>query len=233
MLEYILDTADVGKIEKCFDIFPLAGVTTNPTIISREKRDFFAILRDIRAIIGPDKYLCAQVLGETYDTIMADADTILKAVPGPGKMSVKIPVSHAGLKAMRELARRGVSVTATAIFTPQQALLAAEAGADYAAPYVNRIDNISGDGVKVVKEIVQLYKVFGLPTKCLAASFKNVQQINECALAGCQSVTVAPDVFLKVAEHPLTDAAINQFRNDWEAFYGKGVKPSDLKKPAE
>ncbi|MBQ4084847.1 MAG: fructose-6-phosphate aldolase, partial [Alphaproteobacteria bacterium] len=199
---YLLDSANTEEIKKACDIFPLAGVTTNPTIITKEKKPFFELLREIRSIIG-DKMLHVQVLGTTTEDMIKDATRIREEVDG--ELFVKIPVSDAGYKAMQILKKEGYGVTATAIYTPQQALIAANCGADFTAPYVNRIDNISGMGVNVVSMITELFDLHGLDTKVLAASFKNVQQVHEVALTGAQSVTVGSEILWKLAEHPLTD----------------------------
>ena len=222
---YLLDTANIEEIRKCSEVFPLAGVTTNPSIISKEKKDFFSIIKDIKSIIG-DKMLHAQVIGETESEIIKDAETLREKIDG--NLYVKIPVTLEGYKAMKSLKSRGFKITATAIYTPQQALLAANCGADYTAPYVNRIDNISGMGVHVVSMITELFKHHNLETKVLAASFKNVQQVHEVAVAGCQSVTIAPDIMWKLAEHPLTDMSVAQFTKDWENIYGKDKKIYNL-----
>jgi fructose-6-phosphate aldolase 2 len=215
---YLLDSANTKEIEKAFETFPMSGVTTNPTIISQEKRDFFAIMRDIRAVIGENMMLHAQVLGETQADIIKDAETLQKRIGG--NLFIKVPVTLEGYKSMKVLKKMGLKVTATAIYTPAQALLAANCGADYTAPYVNRIDNISGMGVAVVRMITDLFRVHSLPTRVLAASFKNVQQVHEVSLAGCQSVTVAPEIMWRIAEHPLTDMSVELFHKDWQSVYG-------------
>ncbi len=216
---YLLDTANVKEIEKANEVFPIAGVTTNPTIISEAKRDFFAILKDIRAIIG-DRMLHAQVLGENCDDMLRDAEALYEKVGG--NLYVKVPVSIEGYKAMPILKKKGYKVTATAIFTPGQALLAANFNVDFTAPYINRIDNISGMGVSVVQMITTLFKMHKLPTQVLAASFKNIQQVNEVSLAGCHAITISPDLMWKLAEHPLTDMSIELFTKDWCSVYGEG-----------
>lgn len=216
---YLLDTADLQEIQKATEVFPLAGVTTNPSIISHEKRDFYAIIKDIRAIIG-DRMLHTQVLGRTCDDILRDADTLQEKIGG--NIYIKVPVSIEGYKAMPILKKRGMKVTATAIYTPGQALLAANCGVDFTAPYINRIDNISGMGVNVVHMITDLFKMHNLRTQVLAASFKNIQQVNEVTMAGCHAVTVGPDVLWKLVEHPLTEMSIDQFERDWQSVYGAG-----------
>ena len=215
---HLIDTADVAAIRRIAELFPLAGVTTNPTLIAREKRPFPDIIRDIRAVIGEGSMLHVQVTGHDADTMVAEARKLADFV-GAG-FHPKVPVTAEGLKAIRRLSGLGFHVTATAIVTAQQALIAAAAGAAFTAPYVNRLDNIGGDGVKVVADIVHLFSIHGLKTRLLTASFKNVQQVHEVALAGAQSVTVGPDVFERLLDHPLTDSGVAQFVADWEGVYG-------------
>lgn len=223
----LLDTANLEKIKKLNDLFPINGVTTNPSIISKENRDFFEILKDIRKIIGKDKMLHAQVLGTTSQDIVNEAKYLYKEIGG--NLFIKIPVIPQGIKAIKILKDEGIKVTATAVFTPMQALIAAQAGADFVAPYVNRLDNIAADGLKVVEEILKMFKEYGLNTKVLAASFKNVEQIHKSALMGVDSVTASPDIVEKLIYHPLTDWSVEQFINDWENVYGEGKRIDSLK----
>ena len=220
-MRYLLDSASIKDIEKVFEFFPMSGITTNPTIISQENRPFFDIIDDIRAVIGPDMMLHVQVVGNTQEDMLKDAEVLRKRVGG--NIYISVPVTMEGYKTMKVLKKRDFKVTATAIYTPAQALLAANCGADFTAPYVNRIDNISGMGVSVVSMITKLFEIHGLPTQVLAASFKNVQQIHEVALAGCESVTVSPDLMWRIAEHPLTDMSVALFEHDWHKIYGDDV----------
>lgn len=215
---YIVDTANIEAIRHCVEFFPVAGVTTNPTIISREHADFPTLLKKIRHVIGSDRMFHVQATGDTAEEMVSEA-VLLKDYVG-GDFYVKIPVSPEGLKATMELKRRGIKVTETAIFTPQQALLAAAAGADFVAPYVNRLDNINGDGVRVVAEIVRLFKEYDSKCRVLAASFKTVEQVHKVALAGGQAITINPQLFDTLVSHPMTDTAIESFRTDWESVYG-------------
>lgn len=215
---YILDTADLAAIKHANEFYPIEGVTTNPSIIAKEKCDFKQRLLDIRAIIGEDKMLCVQTTSKVAEDIVAEARELKKLVGG--NFYIKVPIGEAGLKACMQLARENIGVLMTAIFTPEQALLAARAGAKLVAPYVNRLDMVSGDGVGVVAQIVELFDHFGLDCGCLAASFKNVQQVNDCALAGCHYATVSMDVLSALIKHPLTDAAVAGFDRDWEGVYG-------------
>lgn len=222
---YVIDTAHIEDIKKCVEIYPVAGVTTNPTIISKEHTEFAPLLKSIRDIIGADKMLHVQTTATTCEGIVEEALALQSYVGGD--FYIKIPISEEGLKATKELKKRGVKVTMTAIFTPQQALISALAGAEFVAPYVNRLDNIVSDGVRVVEEIVNIYDRFDIKTKVLAASFKNVEQIHRSALAGSHAVTISPDLFEKLIYHPLTDSAIDGFTKDWESVYGE-AKVLDL-----
>ncbi|MCT4605445.1 MAG: fructose-6-phosphate aldolase [Marinisporobacter sp.] len=224
---YLLDTANLEAIKKAYNFYPMDGVTTNPTIISKEKRDFLEILKNIREIIGVESMLHVQAVSTNAEKMVEEALYLNKVIGG--NLYIKIPVTKEGIKAMKILQSKGIKITATAIFTAQQALMAAMAGAEFVAPYVNRIDNISGNGVGVVDEIVQLFELYGLDAKVLAASFKNVQQVHCVSLTGAQSVTVNPEIMDKILEHPLTDWSVDQFITDWESVYGVEKTTLDVK----
>lgn len=214
---YILDTADLAAIKHCNEFYPLAGVTTNPSIIAKEKADFWALVEQIREIIGEEKMLHVQTTQKEASKIVEEAKLLKERLKGD--FYVKIPICEEGLKATMELKKLGIGVTMTAIFTPAQALIAAMAGASFVAPYVNRLDNILGDGTEVVAEIVNQLDLYGSDCKVLAASFKNAEQVHKCASAGCHSVTVAADILKTVISHPMTDAAVAGFDKDWAAAY--------------
>ena len=218
-MEYILDTANIEDIKHANEFYPLSGVTTNPSIIAKENRNFWDIVKDIRNIIGPDKTFFAQTVQTTAEKIVEEAK--LMNEKSGGDFCVKIPICEEGLKATMELKKLGIKVLMTAIFTPAQALIAAKAGADFVAPYVNRLDNIIGDGCKAVAQIVEEFPIHNLPCKVLAASFKNAEQVHRCAMAGCQCVTVSADILKAVISHPMTDAAIAGFEKDWQGVYGE------------
>lgn len=227
-MQYIIDTAHLDAIKKCAEFFPIDGVTTNPTIISREHTDFQKLIKEIRAIIGPDKMLHVQTTADKADAIVEEGKLLQDAVGGD--FYLKVPISPDGLKATMELKRIGIKVTMTAIFTQQQALIAAKAGADYVAPYVNRLDNIVSDGVHVVGEIVELFDRHNIKTKVLAASFKTVEQVHKVAIVGGHAVTINPELFENLVYHPLTLYAIDDFARDWETVYGDKKIPELLSK---
>lgn len=215
---YIIDTAHIDEIKRCAEFYPIAGVTTNPTIISKEHTEFAPLVKTIRDIIGPDKMLHIQTTSSKTEDIVKEAEELKDFVGGD--FYLKIPVSPEGLKATMMLKKKGIKVTMTAIFTQQQALISALAGADFVAPYVNRLDNIVSDGVHVAGEIVELFDRYNLPTKVLAASFKNVEQVHKAALVGTHAVTINPELFEKLVYHPLTYYAVDDFCKDWESVYG-------------
>jgi len=214
---YILDTANLEDIKHCNEFYPLAGVTTNPSIISKANTDFWKLVKEIRSIIGEEKMLHVQTTQKKAEKIVEEAKLLKKELKGD--FYVKIPINEEGLKATMELKKLGIGVTMTAIFTPTQALIAAKAGASFVAPYVNRLDNIIGDGTEVVAQIVEQFELYGMDCKVLAASFKNAEQVHKCSMVGCQSVTVTADILKNVISHPMTDAAIAGFDKDWASVY--------------
>lgn len=215
---YILDTADLSAIRHCNEFYPLAGVTTNPSIIAKAKTDFWPLVEEIRSIIGKDKMLHVQTTAEKAEDIVKEAELMKERLGG--NFYVKIPIGEEGLKATMILKKLGIGVTMTAIFTPAQALMAAMAGASFVAPYVNRLDNILGDGCEVVASIVNQFEIYGTDCKVLAASFKNAEQVHKCASVGCHSVTVSADILSSLISHPMTDSAIAGFNKDWKGVYG-------------
>jgi len=215
---YFLDTADINAIKHCNEFYPIAGVTTNPSIVARTGADFWTLLKSIRNIIGEEKMLHVQTRSQTAEGMIEEA-LLLKKNLGDN-FYIKIPICEEGLKATSALKAMGINVTVTAIFSPTQALLAARAGADFVAPYVNRIDSICGDGVKVVEEIANIFAINGIKTQILAASFKNTEQVHKCALVGCHSATVTDETLKGLISHPMTDNALMKFDNDWKAVYG-------------
>ena len=218
-MEFIIDTADLAGIKQVMEYYPVTGVTTNPTIIAREKKDFKELVLALRELIGTDMQLHIQTTRTKAEDIVAEAEALRDLVGEP--FFIKIPIDAEGLKATKILAKKGIGVTMTAIFTPQQALLSALAGAAYVAPYVNRLDGICADGVGVVSEIMDLLDNYGLETKVLAASFANVEQVHKVALCGSHAATLVPTMFEELITHPLTDVSVANFTRNWKNFYGE------------
>ncbi|WP_018249966.1 fructose-6-phosphate aldolase [Orenia marismortui] len=225
-MKLLLDTANLEEIKKLGDLYPIDGVTTNPSIIAKEGRGFIPLLQEIRAIIGEDKMLHAQVLSTSAEEMVEEAEFLNDKIGG--KLYIKIPVIPQGIKAMKILKEKEIKITATAVFTAQQALMAARAGAHFVAPYVNRLDNIAADGINTVKEIINLFGIYNCETQVLAASFKNVNQIHQSTLAGSHAITANPDLIDKLIYHPMTELGVEGFIADWEETYGKGKKVNNL-----
>ena len=215
---YLADTADIKELKELFDYFPLAGVTTNPTIIAATNRKLSEILPDIIEIVG-DKMLHIQMISNVAKDMVREAKAYKEKFSLGDNYFVKIPVSKEGFKAMPMLKDAGFNVTATAIFTQQQALVAARAGADWVAPYVNRLDNISSHGIEVVKHIVENIDKFKLNTKVLAASFKTVDQIHRVSMVGSHAATISYEVIELLRSHPMTDMSLEKFEKDAEGLY--------------
>ena len=217
-MKLILDTANLDDIQYFNTYYPISGVTTNPTILSREGGDIVKHLHTIREIIGEDKELHIQVTETEYEKIVSEAKTIVKTF---GKNTfVKIPATDVGLRATAALAKEGIKVTVTAVFSAGQALLAATAGAAYVAPYVSRLENICEDGIGVVAEIQQVFDCDDYKTVILAASFKTAREVLDVALAGAGAATVSADVLKKLLSHTSTDTSIASFAADWKKAFG-------------
>lgn len=219
-MKLIIDDANVEAIKALYEYFPVDGVTTNPSILAKSGRNPYDVLSEIREIIGADAELHVQVISKKAEGMVAEAAKIRETLGAD--TYIKIPTTREGLKAMKALKAEGVNVTATAIYTAQQAFLAGKAGADYAAPYVNRIDNLGADGVATAKKIHDIYKKNNLHTEVLAASFKNTQQVLELAEYGVGAATVAADIIEGLLKNACVDSAIDAFTADFENLVGKG-----------
>lgn len=193
-------------------------MTTNPALLAEEQDDWRKILADIRAMIGADRELHAQVISADAPTMVAEA-RMLADIAGPA-VYVKVPVTREGLKATGAIIEDGLHVTATAVFSIEQALLAAQAGVSYVASYVNRLDEAGQSGSELIAGVVSTFAAHGINTKVLAASFKRAEQVRECSLAGAYEATVSWDVLTALLEHPLTAAAVNEFTQAWLGHYG-------------
>ena len=217
-MKLLLDTANVAQIQHCCDTYSVAGVTTNPSIIAREEAEFFPTLLRLREIIG-SRQLHVQVTAGDRDGMLREAAAVTRVLGM--ETYIKVPTTQQGIDAIRYLKEMGYRVTATAIYSLQQAVLACNAGADYAAPYVNRIANTYGNAENVVADMAKLFATQSASTGILAASFKNTDQIVRCLLAGAHAVTAAPELYRAMVESPLIDAATQRFADDWRAAYGQ------------
>lgn len=226
-MEFMLDTANNADIKKFEKIIPLAGVTSNPSIVKNEGNiEFFSHMKQIRQIIGDDKSLHVQVVATDYEGMLKDAETILAKIDK--NVFVKVPVSEEGIKIIKELKKREVNVTATAIYTKFQAYLAIAAGADYIAPYFNRMENLNIDPREAIAEMAKEISRTNSQTKILAASFKNVGQVNAALENGAHSATMGVDIIKSAFAMPSIEKAVVDFTSDWEASFGEGTTIASL-----
>jgi len=226
-MEILLDTANIETIKKYEAILPLAGVTTNPSIIKKEGEiDFFAHMKKIREIIGKQCSLHVQVVAKDKAGMLKDAKKILEQLGE--ETYLKIPLSPEGLKTIKSLKKEGFNVTATAIYTKFQAYLAVAAGADYIAPYFNRMENLNIDAKEAIAAMAHEIDRSNSQTKIVAASFKNIGQVTTALEQGAQAVTVAPDIIEQALAMPSIAQAVDDFAKDWEAIFGKESTMADL-----
>ncbi|AXQ77842.1 fructose-6-phosphate aldolase [Streptococcus chenjunshii] len=226
-MKLMLDTANLEAVRWGQDFLPLAGVTTNPSIIKKEgQMDFFAHLRQIRQIIGYDRTLHVQVVALEAEDMLAEARAILNHVDK--EVYIKVPVTVEGLKVIKLLHAEGIYTTATAIYSKMQAYLAIAAGADYIAPYYNRMENLNIDAASAIADIAEEIKRTGAAAQILGASYKNIEQINRTVEAGGQAVTVAPDLVKQSLQLPAVTQAVQDFREDWFASFGPNQAITDL-----
>ena len=214
-MKLIIDDAHIDLIKKIYEYYPVDGVTTNPSILAKSGRQPFEVLKEIRSFIGEEAELHVQVV----------ANRIVKELGA--NTYVKVPSIPEGFKAMKALAKENINITATAIYTPMQAYLAAKCGASYAAPYVNRIDNMGFNGIQVAKQIHDIFKNNNLKTEVLAASFKNSQQVLELCEYGIGASTIAPDIIEGLVKNQAITSAVDDFVKDFEGLTGAGKTMSD------
>lgn len=219
-MKLCVDNADIDLIKKCYEYYPMDGVTTNPSIIAKSGRQPYDVLHEIRDFIGKNADLHVQVIARDAEGMIRDAHRIVRELGDT--TIVKIPSIPEGFKAIKALSAEGIVTTGTAVYTPMQAFLAAKSGAKYVAPYINRIDNMGYDGVSVAQDIQDILWNNDLDCDILAASFKNSQQVLELCEYGVGAATVAPDVIMGLVKNPAIDAAVDDFIRDFEGLVGEG-----------
>ncbi|MBF1683419.1 MAG: fructose-6-phosphate aldolase [Selenomonas sp.] len=218
-MKYLIDSANLDEIRALSEYLPIAGVTSNPSIVKKEGSvPFFAHMREIRSIIGNLRPLHIQVTATDYDGTMRDAEAVFRHVDE--KVFIKVPVDFEGVKVIKALRRQGANVTATAVYGMDQAFMALEAGADCIAPYYNRMEALGVDAASVIGNIAGIIAHYGYETEILAASFKQPAQIDRAILAGAHSVTVAPDVLRGIFAKQVVADAVQAFSDDWTGLYG-------------
>jgi fructose-6-phosphate aldolase 2 len=210
---YFADTANLDEIKRLYYYFPIMGITTNPSIILNSGTTFLKAIDNILSVIGNDM-IHIQVISEKADDMLREAKKYKEYFNLGDNYYTKIPVTIEGYRAIKLAKDAGLNVTATAIFTQQQALVASRAGADYVAPYVSRLDNISSHGIEVVADIVQNIKNYNLNTQVLAASFKTVDQVYRVSKCGAHSATISFEILEALRSHPMTEISVQKFKTD-------------------
>lgn len=217
-MKFFIDTAKVEDIRRANDMGVICGVTTNPSLIAKEGRNFEEVIQEITTIVdGP---ISGEVKATTTDAegMIAEGREIAKIHKN---MVVKIPMTEEGLKAVKVLSQEGIRTNVTLIFTANQALLAARAGATYVSPFLGRLDDISSTGVQLIREIVEIFDAsMDIETEIIAASVRHPIHVTDCAKAGAHIATVPFQVIEQMTHHPLTDAGIEKFKKDYEAVFG-------------
>jgi transaldolase len=217
-MKFFIDTANVEDIKKANEMGVICGVTTNPSLIAKEGRNFVEVIKEIAAIVdGP---ISGEVKATTVDAkgMIEEGREIAKIHPN---MIVKIPMTVQGLKATKVLSSEGIKTNVTLIFSANQALLAARAGATYVSPFLGRLDDISMPGIDLIRTIAEIFNIYGLDTEIIAASVRNPVHVTDCALAGADIATVPYSVIEQCTKHPLTDQGIEKFQKDYKAVFGE------------
>ncbi len=209
-MKFFLDTANIDEIKEAYSMGMVDGVTTNPSLIAKEGRDFETIIRDICEIVdGP---ISAEVISLDMDGMLKEARHLAEI---HRNIVVKVPMTVDGIKTTRILSQEGIDTNVTLVFSPLQALMAAKAGATYVSPFIGRLDDVSQDGMVLIEQIVQIYQNYTFHTQVIVASVRNPLHVLESALLGADIATIPFNVLAKFAAHPLTDKGIQSFLNDW------------------
>lgn len=210
-MKFFIDTANVAEIKEAAALGFIAGVTTNPSLIAKEKLEIKAVIKEIaEAVPGP---VSAEVISTTVADMVPEARELVKLGEN---VVIKVPLNAEGLKTVHILSAEGIKTNVTLIFSANQALLAARAGATYVSPFVGRLDDISYDGITLIKDIADIFAIHGITTEIIAASIRHPMHIHQAALAGSHIATVPYKVLLQSLNHPLTDAGIKRFLEDWK-----------------
>ncbi|MFU8787054.1 MAG: fructose-6-phosphate aldolase [Candidatus Izemoplasmataceae bacterium] len=215
-MKLFIDSANVEHIREIASLGIISGVTTNPTLVAKEGRDFNEVIKEITSIVdGP---ISGEVISLDAEGMIKEGREIAKIHKN---MIVKIPMTAEGLKAVKQLASEGIKTNVTLIFSTNQALFAALAGASYVSPFVGRLEDTLHDGIEVVEQIRDVFDIYGLDTEIISASIRSPKQLQDSALVGAHIATVPYEVFKKSLKHPLTDTGIASFLADWEKVFGK------------
>lgn len=211
-MKIFIDTADTQEIAKAASLGIISGVTTNPSLIAKSGRDFKEVVTEITTIVdGP---ISAEVMSDTAEEMVEEAKELAKIHEN---IVIKIPVTEEGLKAVAQLKKLGIRTNVTLIFSANQALLAARAGASFVSPFVGRLDDIGSDGIVLVKTIAEIFKIHNIDTEIIAASIREPESVIDAAEAGAHIATLPYKVISQMLKHPLTDIGIEKFKKDWES----------------
>ena len=215
-MKLFIDTANVNEIKEAAALGVICGVTTNPSLIAKEGRDFIETIKEITTIVdGP---ISAEVVAPDADGMVAEAQELVKIHKN---IVIKIPMTLEGLKATKRLTAMGIKTNVTLIFSATQALLAARAGATYVSPFVGRLDDISDSGIDLVEDIANIFALHDIPTEIISASIRGPQDVTDSAKAGAHIATIPYKVIVQMSKHPLTDAGIAKFMADWNQIFHK------------
>ena len=210
-MRFFLDTANVKEIQEVVQLGLLAGVTTNPSLIAKEKQNIHSVIREICDIVeGP---VSAEVIGTTAPEMIAEGRELAALAPN---VVVKVPMTLEGLKAVHALSQENIPTNVTLVFSANQALMAARAGAVFVSPFLGRLDDISEDGIHLVKTIADIFAIHDIDTEIIAASIRHPMHVTQAAQAGAHIATIPYKVLLSLVNHPLTDAGIQRFLDDWK-----------------
>lgn len=214
-MKIFIDTANVDEIKRAHNMGIISGVTTNPSLIAKEGRDFKQVVAEIAEIVdGP---ISAEVISMKWQTMVEEAVELSKIHKN---IVIKIPMCEEGLIAVKVLKEKEISTNVTLIFSANQALLAAKAGASYVSPFVGRLDDIGHVGMEIVRDTVEIFRIYGLNTEVISASIRHPMHVTESALAGAHICTIPFKVIMKMVSHPLTDIGIERFLSDWKKLSG-------------
>lgn len=212
-MKLFIDTANIDEIKEINQWGVICGVTTNPSLIAKEGRDFKEVVKEITEIVdGP---ISAEVISLETEGMLEEARDLAKIHPN---IIIKIPMNKEGLKAVKILSDEGIKTNVTLIFSANQALLAAKAGATYVSPFVGRLDDIGNEGLYIIEDIVEIFEIHDIDTEIIAASIRHPIHVSDAAKAGAHISTIPYPVFIQMLQHPLTDIGIEKFLNDWKSL---------------
>ena len=215
-MKFFLDTANIDEIKRINDLGLCDGVTTNPSIIKKEGKDFETVVKEIADIVdGP---VSAEVTSYTYHEMVEEAK---KLAAWKENIVVKIPMTEAGLKAINTLSKEGIKTNCTLIFSVSQGIMAMKAGATYISPFMGRIDDMGESGKKLIENLRKIIDIYGYESEIIAASIRHINHLEQAALAGSHIATIPGSIFEKLWTHPLTTAGIESFKKDWDAFQNR------------